>query len=33
MMAEIAQANGITRDLVARYAPELLPSLFLDAQR
>jgi hypothetical protein len=29
MMAAIAGANGITRDLVARYAPELLPSLFL----
>ncbi len=28
MLAEIAAANGITRDLVGRYAPELLPSLY-----
>ena len=28
MMAEIAAANGITRDLVSRYAPELLATLF-----
>lgn len=28
MFAEISAANGITRDLVARYAPELLAELF-----
>ncbi len=28
MVAEIAAANGITRDLVSRYAPELVASLF-----
>ena len=28
MMAEIAAANGISRDLVSRYAPELLAPLF-----
>ena len=32
MFAEIAANNGITRELVAEYAPELLPTLFAGAK-